>query len=121
MWIFKCFLVNLIELRLIVIYQSVQNMHAPHHYVYYPWLSCLILNEYLKISKNSPRNVQYNFLRKSNWIGEWNLAFPVFISPIIVWNVWKSSLGIALFQKATKRPRMLTDNRQSGGSYSVNY
>ena len=36
--------------------------------------------------------------------------------------VWKSSLWIGIFQRATQRARiLLTDNIQSGGSYSVNY
>ena len=36
--------------------------------------------------------------------------------------VWKSSLWISIFQRATQRARiLLTDNIQSGGSCSVNY
>ena len=37
--------------------------------------------------------------------------------------VWKSLIWIAgLFQRATKRPRIqLTDNKQNGGRFSVNY
>ena len=36
--------------------------------------------------------------------------------------VWKSSLWIGIFQRATQRARiLLADNIQSGGSCSVNY
>ena len=62
-------------------------------------------------------------LCKSNWNCAWNLAFPVFISPI-VWNMCENLrlLWIGIFQRATQRPRiLLTDNILSGGSCSVNY
>ena len=62
-------------------------------------------------------------LCKSNWNCAWNLAFPVFISPIYgMQHVWKSSLWIGIFQRAKQRARiLLSDNIQSGGSCSVNY
>ena len=46
-------------------------------------------------------------LCESKWISAWNLAFPVFISPIMCMeNVWKSSLSIiGIFQRAvTQQP-----------------
>ena len=55
-----------------------------------------------------------------NWHCAWNLAFPVFISPI-VWNVCEKLHPESVFQWATQRARiLLTDNIQSGGSCSVN-
>ena len=53
-------------------------------------------------------------LCESNWISAWNLAFPVFISPI-VWNMCEN-----LDCGATQRPRLLlTDNIQSRGCTSI--
>ena len=61
-------------------------------------------------------------LCKSNWISTWNLAFPFFYLTYCMEYVWKSSLRIGIFHRATQRPGiLLTDNIQSGGSYSVNY
>ena len=46
-------------------------------------------------------------LCKSTWNCAWSLAFPVFISPINCMEyVWKSSLWIGIFQRATQRARM---------------
>ena len=45
-----------------------------------------------------------------------NLAFPVFISPI-VWNMCEQTLWIGIFQRATQPARiLLTDNIQSGSA-----
>ena len=53
-------------------------------------------------------------LCESNWISARNLAFPVFISPI-VWNMCEN-----LDCGATQRPRLLlTDNIQSRGCTSI--
>ena len=60
-------------------------------------------------------------LCKSNWNCAWNLAFPVFISPIVGIYV-KIFLWIGIFQRATQRTRiLLTDNIQSGSNCGVNY
>ena len=50
------------------------------------------------------------------------LRLLLLLSPI-VWNdVWKSSIRIGIFQRATQPARiLLTGNTQSGGSSSVNY
>ena len=54
----------------------------------------------------------------------WNLVFPVFTLTHCMECVWKSSLWIGIFQRATQRPRtQLTDNIQRGRSCfsCVNY
>ena len=61
-------------------------------------------------------------LCKSNWNSVWNLAFAVFTLTYFMEHVWKSSIRIGIFQRATQRARiLLTGNTQSGGSSSVNY
>ena len=61
-------------------------------------------------------------LCKSNWNSVWNLAFAVFTLTYCMEYVWKSSIRIGIFQRATQRAKiLLTGNTQSGGSSSVNY
>ena len=50
------------------------------------------------------------------------LRFLLFSHLSHVCYVWKSSIWIGIFQRATQRPRLqLTDNIQRGGRWSVNY
>ena len=61
-------------------------------------------------------------LCKSSWNCAWNLCVSCIYLTYCMEHVWKSSLWIGIFQRATQRARiLLTDNIQNGGSCSVNY
>ena len=82
------------------------------------------LNLFLVSRINYSRNWKffYQSCVKSTWNCAWNLAFSCIYLTYCMEYVWKSSLWIGIFQRATQRARiLLTDNTQSGGSCSVNY
>ena len=86
------------------------------------WWCSVHLSQVVPSKLFSKLRMFWSKLCKSNWNCAWNLAFPVFISPI-VWNMSENLHYESVYFKELHNWRariLLTDSIQRGGSCSVN-